>query len=147
LPEQRDHIRTVVERVLPAHRFHDTFAAALDRNRHTVAAEHPPTFVDDQVARFTNVEAFVHRAGELIGLGPQRMAVAEIAELAVFEPLARQLAHLLQESQVAPLSGRLSVGPLEDFDQAVDAAIVSHGGHDEQLPRGVGAHSLVSAAR
>jgi hypothetical protein len=57
----------------------------------------------------------VHLPRELIGLGPQRAAVAEVAELAVLEPLSRQLAHLLDELQIAALSRRLRVGTLKDF--------------------------------
>ena len=52
---------------------------------------------------------------KLIGLGPQRAAVAKIAELAVLEPLAGQLAHLLDELQIAALRCRLRIGPLENL--------------------------------
>ena len=46
------------------------------------AAEEPAPFVDDRVAGLTDFQAVMDLAGELVRLSPQRMPVAQVAELA-----------------------------------------------------------------
>ena len=57
---------------------------------------------------------------------------------------AGQLAHLLEELQIAALRGGLRVGPLEDFDQPFDLVVVAQRVDHQQLPRRVAAHPLVA---
>ncbi len=58
-------------------------------NGHAVAADQLATFVHDGVSGFAIVERIMHQPRELIPLRPQRMAVAEVLQSAVLEPLAR----------------------------------------------------------
>ena len=74
-------------------------------DRHPVATHQAAAFVDDGVARFPKDQTFVNRPGELIGLGPERMAIGKVPQLAIFEPLAGQF-----KVQKGPLGVERSAG-------------------------------------
>ena len=48
----------------------------------------------------------------------QGLAVGEPPQLVAFEEIARQVAHLQQEAQIALLRAHAGVGPLDDLDHA-----------------------------
>ncbi len=55
---------------------------------------------------------------EVFQLVPQRLAIGEVPQLARLEKVARQIAHLQQELQIAALRGGRGAGPLENLDHA-----------------------------
>ncbi len=61
---------------------------------------------------------------ERIGLLPKCLAITQLLQLLTPQPLGRQLAHLLQETEVASLSIGRGVGTLKDFDQTVLLSVV-----------------------
>jgi hypothetical protein len=79
----------------------------------------------------------------MIGLFPQRVPGADLAKLAGLQPLGRQLAHLHQKLQIAPLRHRLGVRPLKDLDYAFDLVVAPHRRKDQQIARRVGGAVLV----
>ena len=111
------------------------FGALAEHDGHAVAADEPAAFVGDRVRRLPRVEPLVDRRGEAFELLPQRLLGDEVAQAAGLQVLAGQLADLHEEPQVAALRRRPGAGALEDFDQAVDAAIGADRRHDQQDTR------------
>ena len=75
--QQADRVGPLVEQILAADGLDGAALAAADGHGHPVAVDQPPDFVDDGVGRLAGVEAGVDRAGELLDLRPQGLAVGE----------------------------------------------------------------------
>ena len=147
LVERRNDVRPVLDGVLARDRDDPALPALLHRHADAVARDQPPTLVGDDVGALFQVQRLVRRAGERVGLLPQRLAIAEHAELLAPQPLAGDVAHLLQEPQVTPLGFRCRVGPLEDLDQPVLLLVVLQCPQDQQVLGRVAFAVAVGGAR
>ena len=110
----------------------------LEDDGHAVAADEPAAFVGDGERGRARVEPLVDQRGEAFELLPQRLLGDEVAQAAGLQVLAGQLADLHEEPQVAALRVGPGAGALEDFDQAVDAAVGDDRRDDEQELGGIG---------
>ena len=70
------------------------FLPVADRHAHPVALDQPAALVDDRVGRVLGFKRGVDGAGEILQLGPQRLAIGEVAELVALQEVAGQFAHL-----------------------------------------------------
>ena len=71
----------------------------------------------DDVFGLAHVKRLVDVPREVFELGPEGLAVAEIAQLAALVELAGNVGDLCHETEVSLLRRRTGVGTLEDFDQ------------------------------
>ena len=86
-------------------------------------------------------------AGEIFQAGPKDLAVGEVPQLAALEEVARPLAHVQEEAEVAPLDVRLGIAPLEDFDHARHFQIGPQRGQHEEVVGQIGPPFLAAGAR
>ena len=115
----------------------DVLGSVLEHDRHAVAADEPAAFVGDRERRGAASRAARGRATvKLSSCSHSDLLGAEVAQAARLQVLAGDLADLHQESQVAALRVGPGAGALEDFDQAVDAAIgADRREHQQELGR------------
>ena len=118
LAQQADGVRTLVEKVLAADGLDLTGRSLADRHAQPVAFDQPPPLVGDRVGGFARVQRGVDRAGEILQLGPKRLAVRKVTQLMALEEVGGQLAHLPEEPQITLLRARPDFGTLEHLDQS-----------------------------
>ena len=71
-----------------------------DGDRNAIAFDQPPSFIGDGVGRDAWFQTAMSQAGELLQLRPDGLAIGEQPELAGFEIVFRQGAHLQHEPQI-----------------------------------------------
>ena len=81
-------------------------------------------------------------ARELFELRPNGLAIAVEPQLAGFQIVFRQIAHLHHESQIAALDGRTTATALEDFHEAAHFLIAFQNAQHQQSIGGIGARRL-----
>ena len=145
--KQHDGIRTFVERVLAADRLDLALLAAADRHADAVAFDQPASLVGDRIGRLARVQAGVRRTREILELVPQRLPVGEVPQLARLEKVARQIAHLKQELQVAALRGGRRTRTLENLDDAASLLVHLDGAENQQEIAGIGRLAVLPVAR
>ena len=147
LVQMMDDVRPVFDRILAADRFDLALAAVHHAHADAVAADDAAPLVDDRVSRLAQIQILVDHAGEVVGLGPQRMPVADLTQLASLQPFAGQFAHLHHELQITALRHRLGVRPLKNLDQPLDLIIRTQGCKHQQRACWIADRLIVAAAR
>ncbi len=112
--------------------------AFADGDGYAVAFNQPAAFVGQRVRGGSWLETAVCQASELFELGPDGLAVGVQTQLASFQKIFRQVAHLHDESQIAALYGRPAAATLEDFHQATSFLVAFQNTQDQKRIGGVG---------
>ena len=140
LVQQPHRVRTLIKQVLAADGLDLALLPPADRHADAIALDQPPALVGDRIGRLARIQRGVDRPGKILQLGPQRLAMGEVAKLVALQEVAGQLAHLHEEPQITLLRARPGLGTLEDLDQAHRLQVGLQQAEDQEELGRIGRH-------